>query len=97
MNYDDKKYYKNSPNNIINNNLTTSILQKHNATEFHCSLPEYKPTPLIQLTNLSEKYKLYEFIYLKVHNTTKGCKNATEYKFPLCFCDRMFGFGLRNR
>jgi diaminopropionate ammonia-lyase len=64
MNYDDKKYYKNSPNNIINNNLTTSILQKHNATEFHSSLPEYKPTPLIQLTNLSEKYNVGN-IYVK--------------------------------
>jgi diaminopropionate ammonia-lyase len=64
MKSDDKKYYKNSPNNIINNDLTTSILQKYNATEFHSSLPEYKPTPLIQLTNLSEKYNVGN-IYVK--------------------------------
>ncbi len=59
-----KKYYKNSPNNIINNDLTTSILQKYDATEFHTSLPEYKPTPLLQLANLSKKYNVGN-IYLK--------------------------------
>ena len=59
-----KKYYENSPNNFIENNCTNSILQKHHALKFHSSLPEYKPTPLIQLTNLSKKYNVGN-IYLK--------------------------------
>lgn len=59
-----EKYYKNTPNNIISNDLTISILQKHDATEFHTSLPIYKPTPLIQLSNLSKKYNVGN-IYMK--------------------------------
>lgn len=55
-----EKYYKNSPNNIIHKNETTSILQKHNAFEFHTSLPDYKPTPLQRLTNLSRKFNVGE-------------------------------------
>lgn len=51
-----QKYYKNSPNNIIDIDLTVSILQKSNAFKFHTSLPEYKATPLIELPCLSEKY-----------------------------------------
>lgn len=59
-----EKYYKNTPNNILNRDLTTSILQKHDATEFHTSLTKYKPTPLVQLTNLSKKYNVGN-IYIK--------------------------------
>lgn len=51
-----KKYFENIPNNIIENDLTVSIIEKHNALEFHSSLPEYIPTPLIHLPGLSEKY-----------------------------------------
>mgnify|MGYP000252349109 FL=1 len=59
-----EKYYKNTPNNIINKDLTTSILQKHDATAFHTSLTKYKPTPLVKLTNLSKKYNVGN-IYIK--------------------------------
>lgn len=69
-----EKYYKNSPNNIIGNDLTISILQKYNAIEFHKSLPEYKPTPLIKLTNLSEKYNVGN-IYVKDESLRFGLKS----------------------
>jgi len=59
-----EKYYKNTPNNILNNDLTISILQNHDATEFHTSLTKYNPTPLIQLSNLSKKYNIGK-IYIK--------------------------------
>jgi len=59
-----EKYYINKPSNIINHDLTTSILHKHDATDFHTSLTKYKPTPLVQLTNLSKKYKVGA-IYIK--------------------------------
>lgn len=59
-----EKYYKNSPTDIIPNDLTTSILQKNNAIEFHTSLQEYKPTPLVQLPNLAKKYNVGN-IYVK--------------------------------
>ncbi|MDD2385378.1 MAG: diaminopropionate ammonia-lyase [Bacteroidales bacterium] len=60
----DKNFYKNSPNNIINNNQTISLLKKCKAIEFHSSLPEYSPTPLIHLPNLSKKYNVGN-IYVK--------------------------------
>lgn len=60
----DKKYYKNSPDNIIKNDETSSILKKSNAIEFHRSLPEYKATPLTHLPGLAKKYGVGN-IYLK--------------------------------
>ncbi|HSH51039.1 MAG TPA: diaminopropionate ammonia-lyase [Bacteroidales bacterium] len=66
-----KKYYKNSPNNIINIDLTTSILQKYSAIEFHASLPEYKPTPLIELPHLAKKYNVGN-IYVKDESLRLG-------------------------
>ena len=59
-----KKYYINSPTNSIPKDLTSAILQKHNAMEFHKTLQEYKPTPLIQLPNLAKKYNVGN-IYVK--------------------------------
>jgi len=59
-----ENYYKNSPSNIISVEITNTILEKHNAIEFHASLSEYKPTPLIKLLNLSKKYGV-ENIYIK--------------------------------
>lgn len=51
-----ENYYRNSPNNIILDDITNSILTSHNALEFHASLSEYKTTPLVHLPNLSKKY-----------------------------------------
>lgn len=59
-----KKYYINSPNNTIPKDVTSSILEKHNAMEFHKTLQEYKPTPLIHLPNLAKKYNVGN-IYVK--------------------------------
>jgi len=59
-----EKYYRNMPNNLINCDFTVSILQDHDAIEFHTSLTNYKPTPLEQLTNLSKKYNVGN-IYVK--------------------------------
>ena len=46
-------YYKNLPINKVPLNETTKILKNHNALEFHKTLSEYKPTPLIELPNLT--------------------------------------------
>ena len=59
-----EKYYKNTPNNILNQDLTISVLQNHDATNFHTSLNKYEPTPLVTLNNLSKKYKIGN-IYIK--------------------------------
>lgn len=53
-----ENYYRNTPNNIINCDLTVSIIQKHDATKFHASFTEYKPTPLERLTQLAKKYNV---------------------------------------
>ncbi len=53
-----ENYYKNPPTNSIPDGLTTSILQKSNAIKFHTSLPEYKPTPLIRLSDLAKKHNV---------------------------------------
>ncbi len=60
----DQKYYKNSPDNIIIIDETSSILKKSNAIEFHSTLPEYKATPLTHLPGLAKKYGVKN-IYLK--------------------------------
>ena len=59
-----KNYYKNSPNNSIINDITNTILQKHNAIKFHTSLSDYEPTPLLHLPNLSKKHNVGN-IYVK--------------------------------
>ncbi len=57
-------YYINNPNCKIVKNLTTNIIKKNKALEFHSSLPIYQPTPLVHLPNLSKKYNVGN-IYLK--------------------------------
>jgi diaminopropionate ammonia-lyase len=69
-----KKYYENFPKNFIDHDLTVSIIQKYNALKFHSSLSEYKPTPLLQLTHLSEKYNVGN-IYLKDESHRFGLKS----------------------
>lgn len=59
-----ERYYKNTPNNIIVNDETVGVLKKYNALNFHKSIDGYKPTPLVQLPNLSEKYQVGN-IYVK--------------------------------
>ncbi|MGI9551032.1 MAG: diaminopropionate ammonia-lyase [Aurantibacter sp.] len=59
-----EKYYKNSPSNMLINDLTNEILQNNDAIKFHTSLPGYEATPLIHLPNLSKKYKVGN-IYIK--------------------------------
>ena len=59
-----KKYFINTPSNKLPNNLTTSILSNFDATKFHNSINNYKPTPLISLAHLSEKYNVAN-IYVK--------------------------------
>lgn len=60
----DSAFYINNPNNVIPDNLTTSILKKNEAFAFHSSLPGYKATPLVQLPRLAEKYNVGN-IYFK--------------------------------
>ncbi|MDD2633932.1 MAG: diaminopropionate ammonia-lyase [Bacteroidales bacterium] len=60
----DKKFYKNSASNVIKNDQTISIMENSNAIEFHSSLSEYNPTPLISLPNLSKKHNVGN-IYVK--------------------------------
>ena len=51
-----KDYFINSPSNKLPNNLTHGILQKSEAIDYHKTLPNYKPTPLVSLNNLAEKH-----------------------------------------
>ncbi len=60
----DYSFYINKSEGIIFEDFTAFTLKENNAYEFHCSLPNYKRTPLIQLTNLAKKYKVGN-IYLK--------------------------------
>lgn len=57
-------FFINSPNNIINSNLTSEILKKSNALIYHKSLSIYRPTPLISLPSLANKYNVGN-IYIK--------------------------------
>ncbi len=59
-----KKYFINTPSNKLPNNFTTGILSDFDATIFHKSINNYKSTPLISLTQLSEKYNVAN-IYVK--------------------------------
>lgn len=58
------KFHKNLPDNTLTNDEVIDILQSCNAIDFHKSLPGYKPTPLIELPNLSKKYNVGS-IYIK--------------------------------
>jgi len=60
----DSAFYINNPTNLIGKNLTASILKKSNARAFHVSLPNYTPTPLVHLPQLSKIYGVGN-IYLK--------------------------------
>ena len=51
-------FFINSPSNVITPNLTSGILSKSNAIEYHKSLSFYKPTPLVSLPNLAAKYNV---------------------------------------
>lgn len=53
-----RKYFKNTPNNIIDRDETISMIENQNALDFHRSLPMYRPTPLVHLANLSKKYDI---------------------------------------
>ena len=53
-----ENYYKNSPDNVIINNITSTILKNHKAKNFHKSLKAYESTPLIQLPELSSKFNI---------------------------------------
>ena len=44
-------FFKNLPSDKVPLNETTKILKNHNALEFHKTLSEYKPTPIIELPN----------------------------------------------
>ena len=57
-------FFKNLPSDKVPLNETTKILKNHNALEFHKTLSEYKPTPLIELPNLSKKLGVKN-IYVK--------------------------------
>ena len=58
-------FYIKNPHNTFVNNTPTSILKKCDDTlAFHSSLPGYKPTPLVHLPNLSNKYNVGN-IYIK--------------------------------
>jgi diaminopropionate ammonia-lyase len=57
-------YYKNLPINKVPLNETTKIIKNHDAYEFHKTLSEYNPTPLIELPYLSKKLGVKN-IYVK--------------------------------
>lgn len=57
-------FFINKPSHSFKDNSTTEILKKSNAIDFHKTLSNYTPTPLICLPGLSQKYKLGN-IYIK--------------------------------
>lgn len=57
-------FFINSPSNSLEPCLTTKIFESNNALEFHQGLPEYKPTPLVELKELAEEMGVGK-IYLK--------------------------------
>ena len=53
-----KSFFINKPNNEVIKSVTTKILKNSDALNFHFSLKDYKPTPLISLPNLAKKYSV---------------------------------------
>ena len=58
------EYHINNPNNEIPISLTTEILEKSNPLPYHQSLPNYEPTPLVNLPHLANHYGIAN-IYVK--------------------------------
>ncbi len=58
------EFFINKPDNTITPDLTTEILNKSDAIEYHKSLPVYKVTPVVSLPNLARKYGIGN-IYVK--------------------------------
>lgn len=57
-------YFINDPCNLIPNNKTNRVLGTSRAFEFHKTIKNYQPTPLIELTSLAKEYRLKN-IYVK--------------------------------
>ena len=60
----EQPYFRNTPNNRIPEDFTTSLLKTADASAFHTSLKQYNPTPLKKLPHLSKKYNVNQ-IYIK--------------------------------
>lgn len=60
----DKPYFLNTPSNLLPKSLTTDILGNNEAYAFHRSLPEYQPTPLLELPALAKHFGVAN-IYIK--------------------------------
>src|SRR5690554_140829 len=54
----DAPFYINKASNSLNANPTTATLKEGNGFAFHNTLPHYKPSPLIYLDNIAEKYTI---------------------------------------
>lgn len=57
-------YFINNPNNTIPQSKSTKILQQQDALAFHQSLDNYKPTPLVKLPALAQKFGIGQ-IFMK--------------------------------
>ena len=57
-------FFVNKPNNKIVDSITINTLKNSNASDFHSSLNEYIPTPLVSLPCLAQKYSVGN-IYIK--------------------------------
>lgn len=57
-------FFINKPSKEIPEGLTNNILKESRPLEYHSSLPEYKPTPLVHFPLLANKYKVGN-IYIK--------------------------------
>ena len=51
-------YFLNYPNNKINSNKTSDILENSGSLNFHKSLDNYNSSPLVNLKSLSKKLKI---------------------------------------
>lgn len=57
-------FYINKPNNILPDGLTDSIFRKNDSLQFHKSIENYQPTPLVELTDLAKSFGVGK-IYVK--------------------------------
>ncbi|HSJ11458.1 MAG TPA: hypothetical protein VK916_02165, partial [Gillisia sp.] len=57
-------FFINKPDNILPSGSTDEIFRKSDSLSFHQTIEDYKPTPLVELKSLAEKFGVKK-IYVK--------------------------------
>lgn len=66
-------YYINEPSGKLPQDLTKSILSSSDSREFHATLPQYRPTPLVDLKEVAKEFGVKK-IYVKDESHRFGLK-----------------------